>query len=391
MVKIISDEKDGQTVEDLAARLGALTAERELLRAEVAQLETFQKQCDIEADHLRDLFNNSEDVGVYRLRTNPDDPEHARLVYINKAGRRLLGLSETDNYESWFSRLHPDDIQKGLEMQAEALETGVFNAALRIFQEKDNSWRWMRHYSFAVDNERHEKEQFNGFLWDVTDEVQARSEADRQGDRLRRLSYRLYQEEERQWQSIAGAMHDKVGQSLSLLRFILVREGKTSPGDSALTQRLELVDQVIKETRALTAGIYPNSLHEAGLVKTLEWLCCRGPDFSGLDIRFEADVGHLDLDKDMAIFLYRAAMELLNNSKKNSGARQVCLSLFENNEGLCLRVTDDGLGFAYGGDQDDMAGFGLFSIREKLRYFDGSLDVVSSPGNGADITITLPL
>ena len=275
-------------------------------------------------------------------------------------------------------------------MQAEALKTGVFNAALRIFREKDKSWRWIRHCSFAVDNQWHQKENFNGFLWDITDEMRARAEADLQSERLRRLSYRLYQQEERQWRSIAGVMHDRIGQGLSLLRFSLARETRGKPEDCALRKCLDMVDLVIREARALTAGVYPGSLHNAGLAETLGWLCSEGPDFAGLDIRFESDVGHLELDKDMAIFLYRAANELLSNCKKHSGVGRVSMSLFENGEGLCLRVTDDGRGFTYDDHQTDIAGFGLFSIREKLRYFGGRLDVVRSPGNGTDIMIILP-
>ena len=111
----------------------------------------------------------------------------------------------------------------------------------------------------------------------------------------------------------------------------------------------------------------------------------------GIKVQFNTSSEHEDLDSDIAIFLYRAAAELLTNCMKHSGAKSVSLSLFENGEGLCMRVADDGRGFAYDdGDQAGLAGFGLFSIREKLLYLEGRLDIKTAPGAGAEITVFIP-
>lgn len=36
-------------------------------------------------------------------------------------------------------------------------------------------------------------------------------------------------------------------------------------------------------------------------------------------------------------------------------------------------------------------GFGLFSIRERIIYFGGRLDIDSRPGEGTRVTLTLPM
>jgi len=36
-------------------------------------------------------------------------------------------------------------------------------------------------------------------------------------------------------------------------------------------------------------------------------------------------------------------------------------------------------------------GFGLFSIRERLKYLGGQLEVLSAPGQGAQVALMVPL
>ena len=61
---------------------------------------------------------------------------------------------------------------------------------------------------------------------------------------------------------------------------------------------------------------------------------------------------------------------------------------------IVIIVEDDGVGFdthkrlSFVGDG---SGFGLFSIRERLSYFKGSLEVTSSPGNGSKVMLKAPL
>ena len=57
-------------------------------------------------------------------------------------------------------------------------------------------------------------------------------------------------------------------------------------------------------------------------------------------------------------------------------------------------ITDDGEGCS----EEDIArmgtrdgGFGLFSIRERLADYGGELTIVSEPGKGCEITMTVPV
>ena len=70
----------------------------------------------------------------------------------------------------------------------------------------------------------------------------------------------------------------------------------------------------------------------------------------------------------------------------------ICLNLEKNK--LKLIIQDDGIGF----DRNDVMninktnrGMGLRSIRERITYIGGDLEIISSPGKGTKIDINIPM
>jgi len=51
-------------------------------------------------------------------------------------------------------------------------------------------------------------------------------------------------------------------------------------------------------------------------------------------------------------------------------------------------IKDDGVGFDHSWNRT--SGFGLFNIRERVKYFGGSLKVKSVPGQGTQVTLSMP-
>jgi len=90
--------------------------------------------------------------------------------------------------------------------------------------------------------------------------------------------------------------------------------------------------------------------------------------------------------------LFRVAQEALTNVAKHAAAAQVELALeFQANEGVLLRVLDDGRGF----DPEEVQahpeqGIGLRNMRERLASVGGQLDLQSSPGHGTQIEASIP-
>ena len=86
--------------------------------------------------------------------------------------------------------------------------------------------------------------------------------------------------------------------------------------------------------------------------------------------------------------------ELLTNVVKYAQVSEASLLLGLDDSSLIVEVADDGRGF----DTDQLSwvtgaehGFGLFSIRERLRSFGGEMTVRSSPGTGTRVRLALPM
>jgi signal transduction histidine kinase len=90
---------------------------------------------------------------------------------------------------------------------------------------------------------------------------------------------------------------------------------------------------------------------------------------------------------------YRIAQEALGNAARHGHARRVDVELSMEADGLCLTITDDGIGFdpttIY--PHDGEGGFGIIGMRERARLLNGRLEVISAPGAGTQVFAIIPL
>jgi PAS domain S-box-containing protein len=214
---------------------------------------------------------------------------------------------------------------------------------------------------------------------------------------LRALAAQLTQSEERERRRIAQILHDDLQQLLvaARLRIETMRGRRDS---SPLDQDLQRVQQLINESNDLARGlsheISPAVLHEFGLVAGLQWLGHWMHEKHGFSVRVAAPVPVGPLAADVQVLLFQSVRELLFNAVKHSEVKRasVRLSLIEGGW-LEIRVNDKGKGFDPPENPRGAAGtpgFGLFSIRERLAYLGGHMEVKSSPGQGCLVRLRVP-
>ena len=90
--------------------------------------------------------------------------------------------------------------------------------------------------------------------------------------------------------------------------------------------------------------------------------------------------------------IYRIVQEALNNAIKHAHAHEILVLLDgSDSKHLCLSISDDGVGFVPGsGERSQAGGFGMKTMRERAETLAGSLRVLSAPGRGAIIEVTIP-
>jgi signal transduction histidine kinase len=126
----------------------------------------------------------------------------------------------------------------------------------------------------------------------------------------------------------------------------------------------------------------------------MEWLAEHMQQQYGLVVSVEDDDHPKPLDNEARVLLFRAVRELLFNVLKHAQASGARVCMRRAGEHLEVIVEDNGVGFApdkLGAAPGKIEGFGLFSIRERLNYFGGRMEIESTPGEVTRVILTIPL
>jgi PAS domain S-box-containing protein len=251
-----------------------------------------------------------------------------------------------------------------------------------------------RHYyqsvKFPVVDDAEEQLAVGGISIDVTELKKLDENLHYYCERLNELSTELILSEERERRKLALGLHDQIGQPLALAR---IRLGQLL-GEESLLNCLEiarevraLIGETIQTVRSLTFELSPPSLYEFGLEAALRSLAERYAGRYQLSFSVENDDGTTALPRNLEVLLYHAVRELLVNIVKHAEASRVNISLSAEGPNIRLSVEDDGRGF---NPQQVENGFGLFSIRERIRNVGGRLEIECGREGGTRIILLVP-
>ena len=227
---------------------------------------------------------------------------------------------------------------------------------------------------------------------DVTEQRRDQQRANAYLARLRRLSSEMVLAEERERRRIASDIHDGLGDELSLARIKASELTSAYPRDPRLAELARILERCAGGARALTFALAPPVLHELGLHAALEWLVERRNVRSGVQMTFSGPPEPADLTEAERILCYRSVRELLRNVVKHAAARSAAVTARVRTGNYEIEVLDDGRGFDVERalSHAEGTGFGLFSVRERLRHLGGRLMIHSTIGSGSRVTMRLP-
>ncbi|MHC4535771.1 MAG: PAS domain S-box protein [Planctomycetota bacterium] len=211
---------------------------------------------------------------------------------------------------------------------------------------------------------------------------------------LKSLASELSLTEERERHRLATDLHDHISQALVFSR-IKLQELHASVSSAEIAGPLEEacnnLDRIIQDTRTLTFDLSSPILYELGFEAAVsEWLEEQIGKKQGVKTQFEDDGQPKPLEDDIRVLLFRNVRELLINIVKHADAKNVKVSIRRINQQIYVCVEDDGIGFNPA-EVASNAGFGIFSIRERLEQLAGHIEIESEPGQGTKVTMTAPL
>lgn len=198
------------------------------------------------------------------------------------------------------------------------------------------------------------------------------------------------QEEERS--RIAKDLHDGLGSLLSgtKLSFMNVKENLplTPETNTQFDRSLSMLDNSIGDLRKVAQNLMPEALVKFGLQEAVRDFCDSIQSTTGIKIVFQQFGERRKLHSTAEMFIYRIIQELVNNAVKHAEATQVIVQLTMSENKTGITVEDNGKGF----DKNILAqakGAGMANISYRVQYFNGTSDLVTSPGNGTSVNIEL--
>ena len=203
----------------------------------------------------------------------------------------------------------------------------------------------------------------------------------------------LRESEERERHLLATDLHDFVGQNLVAVQYKLGSLRKSLSTGASMTHLDEirgLILQTIQYTRSLTVELSSPVLEEVGLQAAIESLADTFGKTHGLTVRVEGDGLPNETSDEAGYLLFRSVRELLMNIVKHAKAAEAKISMTRVGDSVRIAVRDNGVGFIATAAPEPGSGFGLFTIRERLRGLGGRCDVESAPGAGTTVVLTAP-
>jgi signal transduction histidine kinase len=231
-------------------------------------------------------------------------------------------------------------------------------------------------------------------------EVNERRRAEQALHKSQELLHQLvaYQErvKEDERKRIAREIHDELGQNLMALRIdVSVLQARIAEVHPTLNEKVRIalshIDTSIKAVRIIINNLRPSVL-DLGLHAAIEWQVNEFERRTGIacELTMDDEKSGFDLDDDRATALFRILQESLTNVARHAQASMVQIDLSRQDDGFCMTITDNGVGF-FPGCRRKPNSFGLLGIGERISALGGEFAVESDPGQGTVLKVTIPV
>ena len=356
---------------------------------DITERKIFEKKLQESEEKFRRLFQTSPNIIVISV------VESGLIIDVNDVGARILGFEKEEMIGKTSIELGVAKYETREEMKKIILKEKEFNLLEQTLYKKSGEPITCLLSGQLLNIE--DRTYLFQTIVDITKLKHSEEKLMVYQQNLKILASELNLAEERERRRIAINLHDHLTQSLAMTKIKLAGIQKEILSDEIkknLKEANSFLNESIQNSRKITNELSPPVLYELGLTEAIEWLLKRVEANSKIKTIYKSELGEIYIDNDERILLFRSINELLNNSIKHSGCTTISVYLRKKVDNIFAQVKDNGIGFEpqkVANKNPGEGGFGLFSIKERLEYLNGSIIISSSPGKGTDIILSLTL
>jgi PAS domain S-box-containing protein len=315
-------------------------------------------------------------------------------IYRNQALQRLIGfaLEKTENLSWWLQRVHPEDrgrVQCSLE-EIITNKGGKWHEDYR-FKSADDVYINVADRGY-VQYRNGRPTRMIGSLQNISEvrELEARLKEEKMQHELK-IAETIVKVQEQERTYIGHELHDNVCQILISARLYL--DGlnpKTKEEKQIKLNTSDLILSAVQEIRGLSHKLAATQLRSNGLITSIQQLLNDIRNSGQFNIKFSSTVDidtEYSMSEEKKVALFRIVQEEMNNIIRHSRAKNVRVSIMQNNSGVILYTFDDGVGFDL---PHVKQGMGLANIHSRAKLFNGVVDILTAPGMGCSVTVLMP-
>ncbi len=193
---------------------------------------------------------------------------------------------------------------------------------------------------------------------------------------------------------MAREIHDGLAQTLGYLKLRVsqisrwLRAGETEKANSALEGVQELINNSYLDAREAIDGLRLKP-DDGDLTIWIDRIANHFHKLSAIPIEASPPpVSHIPTE--VQVQLLRIIQEALGNIRKHADATQAWVKWRMDGSWLILSISDNGQGF----DPDDVppiARHGLHIMQERAELLDADFQIISTPDEGTEVVLRLPL
>jgi len=379
---------------ELEAKVARRTAQLERmidnLRAEIAQRQKAEKELLKNETLFSDLFELSPDAIFLVDRDGMIMRINARVEEVFGFDRsELLGQSIDGLLPDYFRTRHIEHRESYLESP----QLRSMGADLEQFGRRKNGDEFPVEVMLGPVKIEDD--------WLVIYAVRDITERKRIQAELAEVQHRLIDSQEVERLRLAQELHDNTIQELFSLSYLLddierslSRESKEEI-EKKLRDSKEMVQHTILGLRNIAGELRPPSLAPFGLEQAIRSHLERFQELHP-EITIHQELTHDGqfLEEHLRLSLFRIYQNAVSNVARHAQAEQLWVRLSLDSQQVVLEIQDDGKGFGMPTRWIELARqghLGLIGTRERVTAIGGQMAVVTSPGKGMLVRVTVPL
>jgi PAS domain S-box-containing protein len=229
---------------------------------------------------------------------------------------------------------------------------------------------------------------------DVTERKKTEDTLQQSYEEIRQLTEHLQKIREEERTIIAREIHDELGQHLTAIKMDAAWIDKKTPEEAIDIKRklrniIGLLDGSNLSIRRILSELRPRILDDNGLFEAIEWLGRQLTETTGIAVKCTMPEKDIKVSAEIATCIFRVCQEAFTNITRYASAKNVSVSITLIEKNIILTIEDDGIGFDPASIQNKKS-FGILGMKERVLSLGGKFELVSSPGRGTKIAVSLP-